>query len=84
MKTGKLHRCFWPGCGAHVSISRLGCAPHWFALPESIRTRIWASYRPGQEEDGELSAGYADALEDALRFARGESKDAAGQLTFEW
>jgi hypothetical protein len=25
------------------------CKPHWYTLPKSLRDRIWATYRPGQE-----------------------------------
>jgi hypothetical protein len=27
-----------------------GCREHWLRLPRNLRTRIWATYIPGQEE----------------------------------
>jgi hypothetical protein len=26
-----------------------GCKAHWFKLPQALRNRVWATYRPGQE-----------------------------------
>lgn len=43
------HHCHWPGCSELVPPAAWGCRPHWYSLPEHLRTRIWAAYRPGQE-----------------------------------
>ncbi|WP_337175400.1 hypothetical protein [Paludisphaera sp.] len=65
----KTRRCCWPGCGAVVPASMWGCKAHWFRLPKSIRDRIWAAYRRGQEEDGSFSPRYAEAFKAAREFA---------------
>lgn len=43
------HRCHWPGCQSLVPPAKWGCRKHWFKLPQHLRNRIWATYRPGQE-----------------------------------
>jgi len=39
-------------------------------LPKSIRESIWDAYRPGQEEDGEVSEQYLAASERAFAWIR--------------
>ncbi len=55
------HICHWPGCTVAVPPWLWGCAPHWFQVPERLRTRIWATYRPGQEVTKTPSAAYVEA-----------------------
>jgi hypothetical protein len=43
------HHCHWPGCRAPVAPALWGCKPHWMRLPRDLRTKIWHTYRPGQE-----------------------------------
>ncbi len=43
------HICHWPGCGKVVPPAMWGCKQHWFKLPQRLRNRVWATYRPGQE-----------------------------------
>lgn len=43
------HKCHWPGCEKAVSPAMWGCKGHWFRLPASLRAKIWATYKPGQE-----------------------------------
>jgi hypothetical protein len=57
--------CSWPDCPQQVPIAMLMCKTHWFRLPPSIRSAIWAAYRPGQEEDGEVSDAYWKAFKAA-------------------
>jgi hypothetical protein len=52
------HHCHWPGCTRQVPPAVWGCKTHWFKLPLSLRTRIWNTYRPGQEVDQTPSADY--------------------------
>ena len=26
-----------------------GCRPHWYTLPKTLRSKVWAAYVPGQE-----------------------------------
>ena len=35
-----------------------GCKPHWFRLPQRLRNKVWATYRPGQEITKTPSAAY--------------------------
>ena len=43
------HHCHWPDCDKSVPPAMWGCRQHWFKLPPRLRSRIWATYRPGQE-----------------------------------
>lgn len=61
--------CFWPRCTRTVPDGRLGCRPHWYALPETLRARIWEHYVPGQDADT-CSQEYREALRDVVVWAR--------------
>lgn len=52
------HTCHWPGCDTKVPPAMWGCKKHWFKLPQRLRSRIWATYRIGQEDDKKPSAQY--------------------------
>ena len=54
------HMCHWPGCTKVVAPNLWGCKRHWLLLPKSLRNKIWASYRPGQEVDKQPSKAYLD------------------------
>jgi hypothetical protein len=54
------HCCHWTGCQVQVAPAFWGCRAHWFALPRSLRDRIWAAYRPGQENDQRPSREYVE------------------------
>jgi len=62
------HTCHWPGCPKQVPPAMWGCSPHWFKLPPHLRSRIWAAYRPGQEEDLKVSAAYLAVALDVQRW----------------
>lgn len=49
-KQTRPHTCHWPGCTQQVPPAMWGCKFHWFKLPYALRRKIWAAYRPGQEE----------------------------------
>lgn len=55
------HTCHWPGCGKTVPPAMWGCRKCWFKLPAALRAKIWATYRPGQEEDLNVSDAYVEA-----------------------
>lgn len=55
------HHCHWPGCDKQVPPAMWGCKGHWFTLPSALRSRIWATYKPGQETDMTPSAAYIEA-----------------------
>lgn len=59
------HKCHWPGCEKEVPPAMWGCKPHWYALPASIRRRIWATYKIGQEETLSPSSAYLAAAKEA-------------------
>jgi hypothetical protein len=52
------HHCHWPDCDKPVPPAMWGCKAHWFKLPMRLRSRIWATYRPGQEISKTPSAEY--------------------------
>lgn len=60
-KQRRPHTCHWPGCAKQVPPALWGCPTHWFALPRSLRTRIWNTYMPGQEDTGTPSREYIEA-----------------------
>lgn len=57
----RAHGCHWPGCTAQVPPAMWGCRRHWYTLPDALRKRIWATYRPGQERDMRPSEAYLEA-----------------------
>jgi hypothetical protein len=64
------HHCHWPGCDKQVPPAMWGCKTHWFKLPQGLRNKIWATYRPGQEETKTPSARYlavANEVQDWIR-----------------
>ncbi len=52
------HSCHWPDCSKQVPPAMWGCKEHWFKLPKALRDRVWMTYRPGQEEDLNVSDAY--------------------------
>lgn len=42
-----LHACRWPGCQQKVGEKFICCKPHWSKVPQRLRARVWAYYRPG-------------------------------------
>lgn len=68
------HECHWPGCKKQVPPAMWGCAPHWFKLPTILRTKIWQSYRPGQEERLDPSAAYLEAANEVQQWIQGNIK----------
>ncbi|UZW54017.1 hypothetical protein NUH86_10770 [Sphingobium sp. JS3065] len=59
------HHCHWSGCTAKVPPAAWGCRKHWYRLPHTIRNRIWASFRPGQEQSKTPSRAYVEAAREA-------------------
>lgn len=52
------HTCHWPGCEKQVPPAMWGCRFHWYILPQHLRNKIWGAFRPGQEEDLNVSKRY--------------------------
>ena len=67
------HTCHAPGCGIPVPPRLFMCRTHWRMLPPSLRERIWATYRPGQENDKQPSGDYLDAARRAVEYLRSRS-----------
>lgn len=49
-RQNRRHGCHWPGCDKQVPPAMWGCRKHWYRLPQGLRNKIWAAYRPGQED----------------------------------
>ena len=56
------HTCHWPGCKLQVPPAMWGCKRHWYSLPQGLRNKVWASYRPGQEKDLKPSFEYMQVV----------------------
>jgi hypothetical protein len=41
---------------------------HWYALPMGMRNRLWAAYRPGQEDDKAPSHAYCLVARECVEF----------------
>lgn len=54
------HHCHWPGSTRTVPPAAWGCKPHWYRLPQGLRNKIWAAYRPGQEQSKTPSRRYVE------------------------
>lgn len=58
------HHCHWPGCERKVPPAAWGCMKHWKMLPKPLQRKIWAAFRPGQEQDKSPSQAYRIAARD--------------------
>lgn len=43
------------------------CLRHWRMVPREMQARIWATYRPGQCDDKNITPAYGRAAKDAIR-----------------
>ncbi len=66
------HHCHWPGCNRAVAPAAWGCKPHWYALPQGLRNKIWASYRPGQEDSKTPSRKYVEVAREVQNWILGQ------------
>lgn len=62
------HHCHATGCNVAVPPRMFMCRRHWYSLPKAMRDRIWATYRPGQEDDWKITHEYAEAARAAVTF----------------
>lgn len=62
------HECHWPGCKAQVPPALWGCKIHWYMLPRELRSRIWATYVPGQEVTGTPSTSYVKVAREVQKW----------------
>lgn len=75
----RAHHCHWPGCEKQVPPAMWGCKGHWFKLPATLRARIWATYKPGQEVNGTPSAQYLAAANAVQQWIAGQEPNAGGK-----
>lgn len=68
------HTCHWPGCQKSVAPAAWGCRPHWYALPQALRNKIWASYVPKQEETKTPSRRYVEVAREVQQWIKENSK----------
>jgi hypothetical protein len=67
------HHCHWPGCETQCPPAMWGCRDHWYRLPQDLRDKVWATYRPGQElNQGDLrpSAKYIEVAKEVQAWIR--------------
>lgn len=67
------HHCHWPGCNKQVPPAQWGCSQHWFKLPNNLRNKIWATYKPGQEIDSTPSDAYLKAANEVQQWIKNNS-----------
>ena len=48
---------------------------HWYRLPQAIRNRIWAAYRPGQEDDLSPARRYIEAARAAQDWIKAQQTE---------
>ena len=63
-----MHTCHATDCPQRVPPEMFMCKRHWFSLPKRMRDRIWATYRPGQCDDWNITQAYSDAAKEAVTF----------------
>lgn len=66
------HTCHWPGCQKKVNPAFWGCNEHWKRLPKNLRDNIWATYRPGQENDKNPSPRYLEVAKEVDEWCRSQ------------
>lgn len=69
--TDARHHCHWPGCETKVKPAVWGCRKHWYMLPQWLRNKIWAAYRPGQEESKTPSRRYVEVAREVQEWIAG-------------
>lgn len=60
------HHCHARGCMVATKPEMLMCRRHWFMVPAHFRSRVWATYRPGQCDDKQPSAAWWASAEAAI------------------
>lgn len=54
------HTCHAYDCDVRTKPEMFMCLKHWRALPKLFQRGIWASYRPGQCDDWNITKVYAE------------------------
>lgn len=71
-KQTRKHTCHWPGCDRQVPPAMWGCKLHWFKLPRRLRSKIWATYQPGQEVSMTPSTEYLTVAKEVQNWIRNQ------------
>lgn len=64
------HYCHAYGCPVPVPPKMLMCLKHWRMVPRDLQKLVWATYRPGQEDDKNPSVEYIFAQQMAIKAVR--------------
>lgn len=72
------HHCHADDCPTAVPERLFLCPKHWFMLPKTMRDRVWALYRPGQETRKDPSAEYLEHTRKCIEFVKAEEAKRAG------
>lgn len=62
------HTCHATDCNIRVPPEMFMCRHHWFSLPKKLRDKIWATYRPGQCDDWNITKAYSEAAKECIIF----------------
>lgn len=60
------HTCHARGCRVRVHPRFLMCRRHWDMVAPTLRARVWAAYRSGQERLKNPSLAYLEAAQAAI------------------
>ena len=63
----RTHTCHAIACNTRTKPEMFMCYRHWKSLPRSMQRAIWATYRPGQCDDWNITDAYANAAQTAIR-----------------
>lgn len=70
-----LHDCAVRPCPVRIPRRMLMCVGHWRQVPKPLQDAVWATYKPGQERDGEQpSHDYRIAMHAAVQAVRSRTR----------
>lgn len=70
------HHCHWPGCPKTCAPAQWGCYFHWMKLPKYLRDKVWATFKPGQEETKTPSARYVEVAREVQEWIQANHPEA--------
>lgn len=74
------HTCHAAGCQKRVPEAMFMCRAHWFSLPKAMRDAIWATYRPGQEDDKSITPEYSRTAQECVRLIAKREGKSEGEI----
>lgn len=63
-----VHFCHAKGCSTPCKPEHLMCIRHWKMVPELLKAKVYATYRPGQCDDKKPSEAWRRAAHAAIEF----------------